>query len=151
RAAIDVVARRLHAAGLGDMCMVVHDLVSDRESVIDQLKHQLVELREAADQQNNHFHRQRERTCQEIERTEEQLDTVHRAYHAARTSGLSYRQLLDRLIKLDHTFKGEVGTDQEIGASFQNRTVTELELFLGRVRELGDLFLESRPDINPWV
>ena len=102
RAAIDVVARRLHAAGLNQLCSVVHDSEGDRTRIILGLKEQIA----AVGQESRHANgEQRSILSAEIEKRETELDSYYKALQVPRLdTGLSYRSVVSRL-GIAHSFR----------------------------------------------
>lgn len=100
QAALEVVHKRLEAAGLGERVIMVNDVNKDRESVIRTVREQLEDLFRrptGASALRQHRHQ----TAGRIEVLEYELDGQHRALHAEDSqTGLSYRLILGDLIRL---------------------------------------------------
>lgn len=100
QAALEVVHKRLDAAGLGNRVVMVNDVNKDREPVIRAVREQLEEL----------FRRpggalflrqQRNQIAGRIEVLEHELDSYHEALHAEDpATGVSYRVILGELVRL---------------------------------------------------
>ncbi|WP_221262583.1 AAA domain-containing protein [Sphingomonas kyeonggiensis] len=100
QAALEVVHKRLEAAGLGGRVVMVNDVNKDRRSVIQSIREQLEELflRPAG---ATGWRQQRQQTASRIESLERDLDGQHRALHAVDgPTGLSYRLVVGDLIGL---------------------------------------------------
>lgn len=100
QAALEVVHKRLEAAGLGERIVMVNDVNKDREPVIRAIREQLEELFQRPYGATG-WRQQREQTAARIESLERDLDGQHRALHAVdEQTGLSYRLILSDLIGL---------------------------------------------------
>ncbi|AXB75512.1 AAA domain-containing protein [Novosphingobium sp. P6W] len=100
QAALEVVHKRLDAAGLGERVVIVNDVNKDREPVIRAIREQLEALFQRPDGATG-WQQQREQTAGRIEALEKDLDGHHRALHAVdEATGLSYRLVLGGLIRL---------------------------------------------------
>ena len=100
QAALEVVHKRLDAAGLGERIVVVNDVNKDREPVIRAVRGQLEELH-ARPGGATGWRQQREQTAAQIEALERDLDGQHRALHEVdEQTGLSYRLIVGDLIGL---------------------------------------------------
>ncbi|WP_229664633.1 AAA domain-containing protein [Sphingomonas metalli] len=100
QAALEVVHKRLEAAGLGDRIVMVNDVNKDREPVIRAVREQLEDLFQRPHGASG-WRQQREQTAARIESLERDLDGQHRALHAVdEQTGLSYRLVLGDLIGL---------------------------------------------------
>jgi primosomal replication protein N'' len=100
QAALEVVHKRLEAAGLGERIVVVNDVNKDRERVIRAIREQLEEL-QGRPAGASGWRQQREQTAARIEALERDLDQHHRALHAVDPhTGLSYRLILGDLIAI---------------------------------------------------
>lgn len=147
RAALDVVAERLKAAGLSDLFLNVHDATSDREPIIDLLSMQISALLNGSAPVD---HRQkRRRLCQQIESLEQELDLLHRAFHAPRRWGLSFQQTMAKLIRLENE---GIATeeDQHLGKLLARSDWPQLEALEPLLMSLADLFVRTRPLTNLW-
>lgn len=100
QAALEVVYKRLEAAGLGERVVMVNDVNKDREPVIRAVREQLEELFRRPSGATG-WRQQRIQTAARIEALERELDGQHRALHATdEQTGLSYRLILGDLIGL---------------------------------------------------
>lgn len=100
QAALEVVHKRLDAAGLGNRIVMVNDVNKDREPVIRAIREQLEELFRR--QSGALFlSQQRQQSAGRIEVLERELDNYHQALHAEDPStGQSYRLILGELVRL---------------------------------------------------
>jgi primosomal replication protein N'' len=99
--ALEVVHKRLEAAGLGKRIVMVNDVHRDREAVIRKVREQVEDL----------FQRpswmglppqQRSQVAARIESLEGELDRHHRALHRTDdATGLSFRSILGQLVALE--------------------------------------------------
>lgn len=100
QAALEVVHKRLEAAGLGERVVMVNDVNKDREPVIRRVREQLDALF-ARPNGAVGWRQQREQAAARIEAIERDLDGHHRALHEIdEQTGLSYRLILGDLIGL---------------------------------------------------
>lgn len=100
QAALEVVHKRLEAAGLGDRIVMVNDVNKDREPVIRAVREQLEDLFQRPGGASG-WRQQREQAAARIEALERDLDGQHRALHAVdERTGLSYRLVLGDLVGL---------------------------------------------------
>ncbi|QNN21815.1 AAA family ATPase [Planctomycetales bacterium ZRK34] len=148
RAAIDVVAQRLKAAGLDDLYLTVHDATGDRESIIDLLKEQLDRLKNDGGRSNNGVVKRRERLCRQIEDAEQELDLSHREYHKQRSFGLSFQQLTAKLVRVEDGPR--IDPDSELSKRLSMSDWASVEQFCDRLDPLARLFVLSSPLENPW-
>lgn len=102
QAALKVVQKRLDAEGLGDRLFLVVDMNKDRELIIRSIKEQREKMHSAPEGRLAALLRQREEKIARIERLEGEIDGTHDAlYRKDDASGLSYREVLSRLIGLE--------------------------------------------------
>jgi primosomal replication protein N'' len=148
RAAIDVVANRLTAAGLDDLFMMIHDAESDRQQTIRSLKEQLSDLQSGLGSNRKH-HRDRDNLCRSIEQHEQNLDQIHRAMHCQRRCGATFSQIVGVLAILEH---GDIRPteDKDIGSLLQDAQWNELQPLCKQLERLGDLHARCEPETNPW-
>ncbi|PTM39383.1 uncharacterized protein DUF4011 [Bosea sp. 124] len=100
QAALEVVNKRLEAAGLGGRVVMVNDVNKDREPVLRAVREQLEELLQRPRGPTG-WQQQREQAAARVETLERNLDDHHRALHALDDqTGLSYRLMLGDLIDL---------------------------------------------------
>ncbi len=100
QAALEVVHKRLEAAGLGERIVMVNDVNKDRKTVIQSIREQLEELFRRP-QGATGWRQQRQQAAARIETLERDLDGQHHALHAVDAqTGLSYRLVLGDLIGL---------------------------------------------------
>ena len=98
--ALDVVHKRLEAAGLGSRVVMVNDVNKDRSRVIGAIREQLEDLFQRPVGALG-WRQQRQQTAARIESLERDLDGQHRALHAIDDrTGVSYRLILGDLIAL---------------------------------------------------
>lgn len=100
QAALEVVYKRLTAAGLGDRIVMVNDVNRDREPVIRAIREQVEEIWRRPGGAMG-WKQQRAQTASKIEALERSLDEQHTAHYAVdERTGLSYRLILSDLIAL---------------------------------------------------
>lgn len=100
QAAIEVVHKRLEAAGLGGRVVMVNDVNKDREPVLRAVRDQLEEIFQRPRGPSG-WQQQREQAAARVEALERNLDEHHGALHALdEPTGLSYRLILGNLIEL---------------------------------------------------
>ena len=155
RAAIDVVSSNLKAAGLSNVFVTVHDVVSDREPVIDLLKDQLGSIsgvvgsrRTVSTRQGGNS--QRTELCKQIVDLESQLDSTYREFHSDLSCGMSFSQIMGKLIKLGSKYNVETTTKSKIAELFRSCSKDDLNATLKEIRVLGKLYEQCEPDKNPW-
>jgi len=148
RAAIDVVANRLTAAGLDDLFMMIHDAESDRQQTIRSLKEQLSDLQSGLGSNRKH-HRDRESLSRSIEQHEQNLDRIHRAMHCQRRCGATFSQIVGVLGRLEHGDAKPI-EEKDIGSLLQDAQWNELEPLCKQLERIGDLHARCEPEANPW-
>ena len=100
QAALKVVKKRLDAEGLTDRNFMIVDTTKDREMVIRALRDQLTAVRAQPPQRATSLRTQRREIATRIEALEQEVDLHHQALHQNdAATGLSYRQLLGRLVQ----------------------------------------------------
>ena len=100
QAALEVVYKRLAAAGLSDRIVMVNDVNRDREPVIRAIREQIEAVWQRPGGATG-WRQQRAQTASRIEALERALDDQHAIYHAVdESTGLSYRLILSDLIAL---------------------------------------------------
>ena len=100
QAALEVVHKRLEAAGLGERIVMVNDVNKDRRTVIQSIRDQLDELFRRPFGATG-WRQQRQQAAARVESLERDLDGQHRALHAVdEQTGLSYRLVIGDLIGL---------------------------------------------------
>lgn len=100
QAALEVVHKRLEAAGLGERIVMVNDVNKDRRSVIQSIRDQLEELFRRPYGATG-WRQQRQQAAARIEALERDLDGQHHALHEVDAqTGLSYRLVIGDLIGL---------------------------------------------------
>ncbi len=148
RAAIDVVAERLRAVGLDDLCVVVHDSESDRRKIFSDLKEQINALKEYVP---GGFAGERQRLSEDIDRREAGLEQYHKALLLPRQPiNLSYRQLIGRATSL-YNDDSTLRSDPHIEAVFSSKGIEDLDRAEAELRELVHLWEASLPRVNPWT
>ncbi len=100
QAALEVVHKRLEAAGLGSRILMVTDVNRDREPIIRAIREQLDEVFRRHSGASL-LRQQREQMAARIEVLERELDAHHDALHAEDpATGSSYRLILGELVQL---------------------------------------------------
>ncbi|MCX7392529.1 MAG: AAA domain-containing protein [Planctomycetales bacterium] len=100
--ALEVVKKRLVAAGLENRLAMVTNVVKDRQPLLRAIRDQLDTLTEADASQAKHNEREASVLATQIEKLESQIDDqYHAAVRVDNISGLSYRQILAELIALE--------------------------------------------------
>ncbi|MHC4833203.1 MAG: AAA domain-containing protein [Planctomycetota bacterium] len=145
-AATRVVHNRLKQAGLGELCLEVHDAEADRLSVFRAIRTQVDELPDKAPAQPG----QRRILAEEIEALEGELDAFAVAMRVADEEiGVAYGEVQALRGQASERFP-EVRPLEELPpeiASIDREGLTRLET---RLRELGRLFREAGLPDNPW-
>ncbi|WP_447753274.1 AAA domain-containing protein [Sphingopyxis fribergensis] len=98
--ALEVVHKRLEAAGLGKRIVMINDVNRDRENVIRMIREQIEDLYDRPSWMSFSTNR-RAQVAARIENIEGELDRHHRAMHRVDpATGLSFRSILGELIAL---------------------------------------------------
>ena len=147
RAAIDVVAARLKAQGLGDLFCVVHDSESDRTQTILGIKNQI--SAPAVRDLGNSVASKRGRLAGEIEKLEAQLSEFSEAICGHGSFGLSYRDLLAKAAKLFEE-GGRIQPNEKLNPLFSEKTLDDLFQIEGEIKSTGELWDQAHPKSNPW-
>jgi hypothetical protein len=147
QAATRVVLERLRAAGLGDLCLEVHDAEADRLQVFRAIRSQVDGLRNA---RPDSMEEERRRLARQISEAEKELDAFARAFHQRHPRiGLSYREMAERDRKVRKEFPG-VSPLPALGEVLGRQTVEVLERVCQKARQAGLWFAEGDPLRNPW-
>jgi primosomal replication protein N'' len=101
-AALEVVYKRLVAAGLRDRVVMINDANRDRERIIGEIREQVIELHRRPEDPAVRTRRLRQETAARIEALEGALDRQHEALHRVDDRiGITYRTLLGELIRFE--------------------------------------------------
>jgi very-short-patch-repair endonuclease len=146
-AATRVVMNRLKQAGLGDLCMELHDAEADRQAIFKRVRDYVDKVRDAPTLQGP---RRRRGLAEGIERLERDLDDFACALHARHDRiGLAFKAIL----AVEGRGLAECGTARSLptlaGLS-QSVDGDSLKHLLNSARRAGNLFESSRFLINPW-
>lgn len=147
RAAIDVVAARLKAQGLGDLFSVVHDSESDRTQTILGIKNQIAATNTR--DSGNSIAGRRARLSAEIEKLESQMGEFSEAVCGLGSFGLSYRDLLAKAAKL-YAEGGRTPPNERLKPVFADKTLDDLFQIEGEIKSTGELWSQAHPKTNPW-
>lgn len=147
RAAIDVVAARLKAHGLGDLFCVVHDSESDRTQTILGIKSQIADFNGRATTTTVTI--RRSQLAREIERLEHQLNEYSEAVCGLGSFGLPYRDLLAKAAKICAGSQ-RVHPNERLKPLFVGRTLNDLAEIEGEIKATGELWERACPKTNPW-
>jgi very-short-patch-repair endonuclease len=143
KAALDVVASRLTAAGLNDLFVQIDDAEADRRRVIETLKAQEKPTIIGIDEERKHL-------ASKIERLERDLEDYRKALFDIRHArGISFRRMVGRISNLrrmmPETFPSS--TLQNVLAPLNYEEVQRLcSLF----RDIERVFHEADPLKSPW-
>ncbi len=147
QAAIEVVHKRLEAAGLGGRVVMVNDVNKDREPILRAVREQLEEIFQRPRGPSG-WRQQREQAAARVEALERNLDEHHSALHALdEPTGLSYRLILGDLIDL----AGQ-GATPPLPALRQNLAALDVGGLTMLQEEIGPnarLWLAARFEGNP--
>jgi len=146
RAAIDVVAERLRAVGLDQLCVVVHDSESDRRQIFADLKDQIAGLKEHI---GGGFASERGRLAEEIDRKEFELEEYHEALQSPRSVGLSYRQLVGKATAFYNASPG-LRSNLVVENLLADKKTDDLDRVERILKELAYLADTALPQVNPW-
>lgn len=146
-AATRVVMNRLKQAGLGHLCMELHDAEADRQAIFKRVRDRVDEVRDAPNLQGP---RKRRGLAEEIERLERDLDEFACALHSRHDRiGLAYKAIL----AVEGRGLAECGTARSLPALAglsQRVDGDSLKHLLDSSRRAGTLFESSRFLLNPW-
>lgn len=150
QAAIRVVAERLKAAGLGDLCLEIEDAELDRRDVIRAVRAQVDGLPRdmPADDDAEAKRRRLARQISDLERELEAFATALHARHAK--SGLSYREVLAReqaVLREWPSAKPLQGAAAEAAGELD---AVSLEDAVARAESVGGWFAAGDALNNPW-
>ena len=145
-AATRVVHNRLRQAGLGSLCLEVHDAENDRMAVFRSIRDQVDALPERPATPP----RDRERLASEIEALEQSLDEFAIGMRQVDPSvGLCYRDLLTlegRCLQRFPAARGLSSLPNGIAALDHDAA----QSLASAIRRLGTLCHEARVPLNPW-
>lgn len=147
RAAIDVVAARLKAQGLGDLFCVVHDSESDRTKTILGIKNQI--FAPSVRDSEISVVTKRTRLAAEIEKLETQLSEFSEAICGIGSFGLAYRDLLAKAAKL-YAEGGRVQPNEQLKPLFVEKALDDLIQIEGEIKSTGEVWAQACPKTNPW-
>ena len=104
--ALEVVKKRLIAAGLENRLAMVTNVVKDRQSLLRSIRDQLATLTEADASQARQHEREAVVLATQMEKLETQIDAqYHTTARIDETSGRTYRQILGELISLEESMQ----------------------------------------------
>ena len=146
-AAIDVVANRLKAQGLGDLFCLVHDSESDRTQTILGIKNQIFAANFS--RTGDSISGARSRLAAEIEKLERQLTEYSEAVCGTGSFGLPYRDLLAKAAKI-YAEGGRVQPSERLKPLFVGKTFNDLHVIEGEIKATGELWGRAWPKANPW-
>jgi very-short-patch-repair endonuclease len=146
-AAIDVVANRLKAQGLGELFCLVHDSESDRTQTILSIKNQISAAN--FNRIGDSISGARSRLATEIEKLERQLSEYSDAVCGTGRFGLPYRDLLAKAAKI-YVEGGRVQPSERLKPLFAGKTFNDLHVIEGEIRATGELWGRAWPKTNPW-
>ncbi|MFO0659419.1 MAG: AAA domain-containing protein [Polyangiaceae bacterium] len=145
RAALDVVARRLHQLGLNDSTMLVHDVYEDRTSTYEKIARRL-EL----DHERSHDTRALNQATDDVRELTELLETRQRALGAQLPSGSAAPRTLGNL----HALTSSLPIHPQLAslalpslAQVSDADLPQLVQGLSALRPFADLFVSS----SPWA
>lgn len=143
KAALDVVASRLIAAGLDDLFIQVDDAEADRRRIIEALKGQERPMTGGVEEE-------RKNLALRIERLERELDAYRRALFEVRQArGISYRRMVGRIVNIRRKMPETTPsvTFQNVLASLDYDEVLRLSSLF---QDVERAFIEADPLKNPW-
>jgi len=143
KAALDVVASRLTAAGLSDLFVQIDDAEADRRRAIETLKAQEKPTIMGIDEE-------RKNLASKIEKLERDLEDYRKALFDIRHArGISYRRMVGRISKLRRIMPETVRS-----ISLQNVLTStnyeEVQRLCSLFRDIERVFHEADPLNNPW-
>jgi len=143
KAALDVVASRLNAAGLGNLFLQVDDAEADRRRIIEALKSQERPL-------VGEVAAYRKETALAISRIEQELETYRKALFDIRFShGISYREMLGKIAIIRHKVPG-LSPSVSLQQVFKSMNHSEVIRLSNTFRDIERIFIEADPLKNPW-
>ncbi len=147
RAAVDVVAARLKAQGLGDLFCVVHDSEADRTHTILGIKNQIQTANLRAETAS--VAGRRTRLAGEIEKLEAQLGEFSASICGLGHSGLAYRDLLAKAARLCAD-GGRIPPNERLKSVFRDKTLEDLNPLEGEIKATAETWSQAKPNTNPW-
>ena len=142
-AALDVVYRRLSAAGLGDFCLELHSAKANKRAVLDQLG-------SAWDRRGNTVVQQWQDKTNQLGALRSDLNQLVDALHAPGPAGLSPRAAIGRLMRFADIHRMRLDWPRDTSAAGYAPSPDALERLELTAKRLGQQFAElsaEDPDI----
>jgi len=148
RAALDVVAKRLHAVGLRDFFLCIHDAESDRKEAIKHIRG----VRKAVASEGDHEDGKKfDSLCEKITELESKLDRYHSALFEKHPKvGLSYQDVITRIQQLKEMNPG-LKPLKSLDELLKGLDVTRLTDLAKTVQTIAGYWLSVDPLRNPWM
>jgi very-short-patch-repair endonuclease len=132
-AALDVVYRRLAAAGLGDLCLELHSAKANKKEVLRQLDAAWSRRGEATQAQW-------EAKAAELSRTRARLNDLVRALHLPGPAGISARDAIGRTLRFGDVHPVVLDWPRTSSELDRVRTRDDFEMIVETARRLGQQF-----------
>ncbi len=148
RAAIQVILKRLEAAGLEKRTLTITDITKDRQSIIKNVREHVSHHLKKTEQQNalEELQYRRNNLTGQIDRIERKLNVLSDKIHVLdHTAGLSYRNILSELIQIQSETYIDV---PEVRGILENTAANELNVIEEQTRALINDWLPSKYEEN---
>jgi len=144
KAALDVVASRLSAAGLGDLLLQVDDAEGDRRRIIESLRSQEPPVRADVE-------RRRAAGAAEIEQLESRFEAYSKALFSLRERrGTNYRAMLARISRIQRNTAG-IRPLPALRKLLSSSDETSLRQLCEALEGIERLYFEAEVADNPWM
>lgn len=138
-AALEVVYRRLSAAGLGDFCLELHSAKANKRAVLDQLG-------SAWDRRGNQVAKQWQDKTAKLGALRKDLNQLVEALHAPGPAGMSPRAAIGRLMRFADIHRLRLDWPREAAATGYAPTPDALERLEDLTKRLGQQFAQLSED-----
>jgi very-short-patch-repair endonuclease len=144
-AALDVVYRRLEAAGLGDFCLELHSARANKREVLSQLER-------AWQQRQIHSSTEWDRKANRLAEVRSDLNRLVEALHAPGPAGVSARSAIGRLARYDDLHPVQLDWPQDATGAGLAPDASALERLEDVANRLGIMFSEIEPrDVSEFA
>lgn len=151
RAAIQVIMKRLEAAGIENRALTITDIAKDRQHIIQSIREQVSHHLHKSEHQHSfeEIKYKRNDLTQQIDRIEAQLNVLSEEIHKLDDlSGISYRNILSQLIEIQS--KSYIDTP-EVRGHLENHTANELNVLEEQISSLISDWIPSKYEENSLI
>ncbi len=148
RAAIQVIMKRLEAAGLENRALTITDITKDRQHIIQSIREQVSHHLDTVTHQSSfeEIKHKRNDLTQQIDRVETELDVLSEQIHRLDDiSGISYRNILSGLIEIQSN--SYIDTP-EVRSYLENSTTNKLNVLEEQIGVLINDWMPSKYEEN---